>query len=151
MKHATVARPEPTMRLPDLFDMRRWFDTVPNWLAPYDTIRVEEELRDDAYVVRAEAPGIDVDALGAVTRIRRLATYLERRADQALALTAGGWWWHRDEPGGLSPVAHAVVPNGFRSSVTGLPFREYGPVASETRESAAPRADADDQIGSDTL
>ena len=41
--------------------MRRWFDTVPNWLAPYDTIRVEEELRDDAYVVRAEAPGIDPD------------------------------------------------------------------------------------------
>ena len=29
--------------------------------AAYETIRVEEELRDDAYVVRAEAPGIDPD------------------------------------------------------------------------------------------
>jgi DNA-binding MarR family transcriptional regulator len=33
----------------------------------------------------AEAPGINVDALGAVTRIRRLATYLERGVDKALA------------------------------------------------------------------
>ncbi|MFZ9629581.1 MAG: Hsp20/alpha crystallin family protein [Ilumatobacteraceae bacterium] len=61
MKHATIARPEPAMRLPDLFDMRRWFDTVPSWFAPYEAIRVEEELRDDAYVVRAEVPGIDPD------------------------------------------------------------------------------------------
>lgn len=61
MKHATIARTEPSMRLPDLFDMRRWFDTVPSWFTPYDTIRVEEELRDDAYVVRAEVPGIDPD------------------------------------------------------------------------------------------
>jgi DNA-binding MarR family transcriptional regulator len=33
----------------------------------------------------AAVPGIDVDSLGAVTRVRRLATYLERGADHALA------------------------------------------------------------------
>lgn len=62
MKHSTTARREPSTRLPDLFDMRRWFDTVPGWFGPYETIRVEEEFRDDAYVVRAEVPGIDPDS-----------------------------------------------------------------------------------------
>lgn len=61
MRHSTTALREPATRLPDLFDMRRWFDTVPTWFGQYETIRVEEEFRDDAYVVRAEAPGIDPD------------------------------------------------------------------------------------------
>lgn len=61
MRHSTTALREPATRLPDLLDMRRWFDTVPSWFGQYETIRVEEEFRDDAYVVRAEAPGIDPD------------------------------------------------------------------------------------------
>ena len=61
MRHSTTALREPATRLPDLLDMRRWFDTVPTWFGQYETIRVEEEFRDDAYVVRAEAPGIDPD------------------------------------------------------------------------------------------
>jgi HSP20 family protein len=61
MRHSTLSRPETAGRLPDLFDMRRLIDAFPSWLAPYETIRVEEELRDDAYVVRAEVPGIDPD------------------------------------------------------------------------------------------
>lgn len=61
MKHATLTRPESMHRFPDMFDMRRWFDTLPAWFAPWDTIRLEEELHEDAYIVRAEVPGIDPD------------------------------------------------------------------------------------------
>jgi HSP20 family protein len=41
--------------------MRRWFDTLPTWFAPFEAMRLEEEMLEDAYVVRAEMPGIDPD------------------------------------------------------------------------------------------
>ncbi|MGB8858134.1 MAG: Hsp20/alpha crystallin family protein [Ilumatobacteraceae bacterium] len=62
MKHGIVTKTEPTYRFPDLPDMRRWFDNLPAWFAPFEAMKLEERRTDDAYVVRAELPGIDPDA-----------------------------------------------------------------------------------------
>lgn len=60
MRHILLTRPDTVSRLPDLFDMRRWFDTLPNWMSgPFEGLRLEEEVVGDEYIVRAEAPGID--------------------------------------------------------------------------------------------
>ncbi|MEI7547182.1 MAG: Hsp20/alpha crystallin family protein [Actinomycetota bacterium] len=61
MKHVTMNKPEIVHRFPDFPDMRRWFDTLPTWLTPFEAMRLEEELVADTYVVRAEMPGIDPD------------------------------------------------------------------------------------------
>lgn len=60
MKHGTVARSDAGRRVPEMMDMRRLFD-LPTWFAPFETMRMEEEMTDDAFVVRAEMPGIDPD------------------------------------------------------------------------------------------
>ena len=59
MKHGTTAKPEVARRFGDFTDMRRFFDALPAWFAPFETMRLEEEVLDDAFVVRAEMPGID--------------------------------------------------------------------------------------------
>ncbi len=61
MKHGTLTKTEPTYRFPDLPDMRRWFDTLPAWFTPFEAMKLEERHTKDAYVVRAEMPGIDPD------------------------------------------------------------------------------------------
>jgi len=61
MKHGTLTKTEPTYRFPDLPDMRRWFDTLPAWFTPFEAMKLEESHTKDAYVVRAEMPGIDPD------------------------------------------------------------------------------------------
>lgn len=59
MKHGTATKPEVARRFGDFTDMRRFFDALPTWFAPFETMRLEEEMLDDAFVVRAEMPGID--------------------------------------------------------------------------------------------
>lgn len=49
------------LRFPDMPDMRRWFDALPTWFTPFEMLRLEEEMVDDMFVVRAEMPGIDPD------------------------------------------------------------------------------------------
>ena len=61
MKHVAMTKPETVRRFGELTDMRRFFDTLPTWFGPFETMRLEEELLDDALVVRAEMPGIDPD------------------------------------------------------------------------------------------
>lgn len=61
MKHGTVVKAEPTTRLPDFPDVRHLFGTLPGWLMPFEHMKLEESWTDDAYVVRAEMPGIDPD------------------------------------------------------------------------------------------
>jgi HSP20 family protein len=61
MKHDTIAKAEPMLRFPDLPDMRHWLETLPSWFAPFEAMRLEEQMLDDTFVVRAEMPGIDPD------------------------------------------------------------------------------------------
>jgi HSP20 family protein len=61
MKHGTVTKAEPFYRFPDLPDMRHWFDALPTWFTPFETLKVEQFMADDMFVVRAEMPGIDPD------------------------------------------------------------------------------------------
>lgn len=48
-----------TLSRPDA--LRHWLDTLPTWITPFETMKLEEQLTDDAFVVRAELPGIDPD------------------------------------------------------------------------------------------
>ena len=42
-------------------DLRRWFDSLPSWISPFESMRMEEEQKGDSFIVRAEMPGIDPD------------------------------------------------------------------------------------------
>ena len=61
MKHGTITKPDNSHWFPEFPEMRRWLDTLPTWFAPFEAMRIEEEMLDDAFVVRAEMPGIDPD------------------------------------------------------------------------------------------
>jgi len=58
MKTTEVVRPENRWFF-DFPDMRRWFDTLPMRLSPFEAMKVEEEMEDGVFVVRAEMPGIN--------------------------------------------------------------------------------------------
>lgn len=63
MKTTAVAHPEtaPVRWFFDLPDMRRWFEGLPARFTDFAPMKLEQELVDDAFVVRAEMPGIDPD------------------------------------------------------------------------------------------
>ena len=61
MKGKEMAHPDPTGTrwLFDLPDMRRWFEGLPMRFTDFAPMRIEQEMTDDAFVVKAEMPGID--------------------------------------------------------------------------------------------
>lgn len=59
MKDRASARTDGTSRFD--IDVRRWLDSLPSWISPFESMRMEEELRGDSFTVRAEMPGIDPD------------------------------------------------------------------------------------------
>jgi HSP20 family protein len=61
MKHGAITKPESTRWFPELPDMRRWFDTLPTFFTPFETMKLEERMDGDMFVVRAEMPGINPD------------------------------------------------------------------------------------------
>jgi HSP20 family protein len=63
-------------------DLTRWFEGVRPMLAWEDRLRVEEELKDDALVIRAEVPGIDPEKDAEITvESGRLHLRVERRRE----------------------------------------------------------------------
>lgn len=61
MKSKELARPEvtPSRWFMDFPDIWRWFDALPNRFTDFAPMKIEEEIVDDSFVVRAEMPGID--------------------------------------------------------------------------------------------
>lgn len=63
MRTRELAHPDTTPRrwFFDFPEMWHWLDTWPARMPDFVPMRVEEQLVDDTYVVRAEMPGIDPD------------------------------------------------------------------------------------------
>lgn len=59
MKHGSITKPETTRWFPDIPEMRRLFDGLPALFSPFEAMKLEEQMVGDAFVVRAELPGID--------------------------------------------------------------------------------------------
>jgi HSP20 family protein len=83
MKHGTLTKPETTHWFPDLPEMRRWFD-LPAFFTPFETMKLEERMDGDMFVVRAEMPGInpetdaDVWVADGMVHIKAERTHEER-------------------------------------------------------------------------
>jgi HSP20 family protein len=63
-KEMDVSRPGRPARLWDWFDrpdFGRWFEGVRPWFNDSENLRIEQQMTDDALVIRAEMPGIDPD------------------------------------------------------------------------------------------
>jgi HSP20 family protein len=61
-KDVEVVRSERLARFWDMFDWPdRWFEGMRPWIMGEGTLRIEQEVKDDSMVIRAEMPGIDPD------------------------------------------------------------------------------------------